>query len=172
MSTLDDVIDHIRTATVDRDLWLYIKGDADDLHLHTSAELGVPEFDDTSGEEIGPRAYMEQGLHETIDAETLEDCIKWADKLSGAADNRAAVGVIRYYIRFDAWPDRLDAPDPPPAVETNLQFYREFMDLLGPERADVQCRREGCERGAIELSVFCRPHHFESVQRVPYPFDD
>ena len=49
---------------------------------------------------------------------------------------------------------------------------REFYDRLGPERESTRCRREGCERGTVALSVFCRRHEFENLQQRPCPFDD
>lgn len=57
-------------------------------------------------------------------------------------------------------------------AEWQRQEDREFYDILGPERPEVPCRREGCTRGAIELSVLCRPHHFENIKDRPCPFDD
>ncbi|HVY47361.1 MAG TPA: hypothetical protein VHB21_15840 [Minicystis sp.] len=48
---------------------------------------------------------------------------------------------------------------------------RSFYDGLGPERS-TPCRAAGCTRGAVALSVFCRPHHFASVRGRPSPFDD
>ena len=49
---------------------------------------------------------------------------------------------------------------------------RGFYESLGAERADTRCRRESCTRGAVHFSMFCRPHHFESVRRKTCPFDD
>jgi hypothetical protein len=52
------------------------------------------------------------------------------------------------------------------------QQDREFYETLGEERASVPCRADGCKRGAVEFSVLCRVHHFESVQKRPCPFHD
>lgn len=52
------------------------------------------------------------------------------------------------------------------------QQDRAFYEALGEERADVRCREQGCARGAISLSVLCRVHHFEMVQKKPCPFAD
>jgi hypothetical protein len=49
---------------------------------------------------------------------------------------------------------------------------RKFYDGLGPERPEEPCRAEGCRRGAIHYSVFCRSHHFEEMYKRPCPFDD
>ena len=56
--------------------------------------------------------------------------------------------------------------------ERKLEADRAAYDLYGEERVDVNCRRAGCERGAVSLSAFCRTHHFESVQGRPCRFDD
>jgi hypothetical protein len=47
---------------------------------------------------------------------------------------------------------------------------RAFYDMLGEERS-VPCRHEGCKRGAITHSVFCRVHHYEAIWARPCPFD-
>jgi hypothetical protein len=53
-----------------------------------------------------------------------------------------------------------------------LEQDRKFYDLLGEERSNVQCRGDGCRRGAVTHSVLCRAHHFESVWKRPSPFSD
>lgn len=45
-------------------------------------------------------------------------------------------------------------------------FYKSLGEEIGPE----VCRREGCERKRIALSVMCRAHHYEMVLKRPYPF--
>ena len=47
---------------------------------------------------------------------------------------------------------------------------RRFYDSLGEERQDFPCKHKGCPRGAVQFSVFCRPHHFESLIKRPCPF--
>jgi len=49
---------------------------------------------------------------------------------------------------------------------------REFFEELGEERQGVPCRSEGCPRGAIDQSVFCRVHHYEMIKKEPCPFAD
>jgi len=77
-----------------------------------------------------------------------------------------------HYQRFDAFLPHIGAPDPPSWEETQLRMDREFYDRLGSERPDVPCREAGCARGAVRLSVFCKVHHFQQVQRRPCPFTD
>jgi hypothetical protein len=57
-----------------------------------------------------------------------------------------------------------DALLPPPSPD--LAFY----NRLGLERSDQPCRKEGCLRGAVVQSVYCRVHHFEMVMGKPCPF--
>jgi hypothetical protein len=106
----------------------------------------------------------------TLDAGCIEQVVDWADRLSGAEDAPARLDVFRYYFRFDAFPDRLGAPDPPPAEEIVRQIDLKFYDSLGPETPETRCRKEGCERGTVKFSVFCRSHHFENIRRRPCPF--
>ena len=152
--------------------WLYIAGYAADLTLNTAADLGCPDFDEDTDDEIDPPGFSERGLRSSIDVDTLAHSIEWADRLSGTRDDSAALDVIRYYIRFDAWPESLNAPDPPSRDEVLRRLDREFADKLGPEDSSRQCRREGCGRGVVRLSVFCRHHHFENIRKRPYPFAD
>lgn len=53
-----------------------------------------------------------------------------------------------------------------------LELARRFYDSLGDERIHTPCKKPDCKRGAVELSVFCRPHHYASVVRERCPFDD
>jgi hypothetical protein len=50
------------------------------------------------------------------------------------------------------------------------EMDRKFYDSLGEERPDCRCQHEGCLRGSVRFSVFCRPHHFENVTKKPCPF--
>ena len=47
-----------------------------------------------------------------------------------------------------------------------------FWNQLGPERGPDVCRIDGCARLNIAFSVYCRRHHYESVNKHPCPFDD
>jgi hypothetical protein len=172
MTTLLDVIQRVRNRQADAEQWLYISGDAAELTLDTEADLGCSEFDEETDDEVDPPGFSERGLWSTIDVDTLSHSIEWADRISGAKDNSAALDIVRYYIRFDAWPETLNAPDPPPQDEILHRLDREFSDKLGPEDMSRRCRRDGCERGVVKLSAFCRRHHFENIRNRPYPFDD
>ena len=49
----------------------------------------------------------------------------------------------------------------------DLKFY----DVLGEESTTKKCETEGCGRGRIDVSVFCKVHHFEMIKKRPCPFD-
>lgn len=172
MPNLREIVLSVRSHAFDQSDWLYIAGSPEDLSLETEADLGYAEFDEDADGEIEPAGYQQRGLRSTIDVDTVLACIDWADRLAGKKDDAAALDIIRYYIRFDAWPETLRAPDPPPWEETQRRLDREFVDRLRPESASNLCRQVGCERGSAKLSAFCIRHHFEKVQNRPYPFDD
>jgi hypothetical protein len=52
------------------------------------------------------------------------------------------------------------------------EYDRAFYDRLGPESRWKRCQAEGCKRGRVAMSVFCRQHQFENVRKRPCPFDD
>ncbi|QDU15020.1 hypothetical protein CA11_28330 [Gimesia maris] len=172
MATLQDIIKHVRKMQFQHSDWLYIAGESSELTLASEAALGNPDIDEETDEEILPTGFAERGLRSTIDVDTVSTCIDWADRLSGTIDDTAALDIIRYYIRFDAWPETLNAPDPPPPEESLRRSQRKYADNLGPENVMKECRREGCGRGTVAFSVFCRRHHFENIKNCPYPFDD
>jgi len=109
-------------------------------------------------------------LEETLDEGTIEQIVDWADRLAGTEDDSARLDVFCYYYRFDAFPDKLGAADPPPADEIIRRLDREYYDILGPENIDIKCRHKGCGRGTTKFSVFCRVHQFEQVKKKPCPF--
>lgn len=56
-------------------------------------------------------------------------------------------------------------------AEAQLASDRRFYEALGSERAANPCRADGCVRGSVAFSVFCRQHHFENVMKRPCPFE-
>lgn len=119
-----------------------------------------------------PREAVENNLVEGLDGQTIEGIVKWADRLAGKKDDSARLDVFLYYHKYDAYPDKLNSPPPPPANEIIARLDREFYDLLGKERSGTKCKKDDCERGTVQYSVLCKKHHFESIQKKPCPFDD
>ena len=63
----------------------------------------------------------------------------------------------------------------PPGWERDLareqeSADREFYDRLGSENSETRCKQNGCTRGQIAFSSFCRLHHFEMIRSRPCPF--
>jgi hypothetical protein len=157
------------------------------LHLATekSLELGwlyLPSSDpptlDTqcllvSDAEESEAVAKEMGFpHEGLDTSTIEDTTLRASQLKQNPSDELLLESFIYYWRFDAWLPEIGAPEPPPWEETKKKLDREFYELLGAERQNVPCKKEGCSRGAITSSVFCRVHHFEMIKKEGCPFND
>jgi hypothetical protein len=167
--TLREVFHHAKSRTLPKQ-WLYLPADTE-WTLETDGVFldGENEEKDVDGV---PQVVKRLNLREGLDDATIEDVVDWADRLAGAENDFARLEVFRYYHKHDAFPDRLGAPDPPPADEVIRRLDREFYDSLGAEREDTTCRREGCGRGTTQFSVFCRTHQFEQVKKKPCPFQD
>lgn len=138
--------------TLDAPCLLVVDTDEDHDIEDIAAELGFPE--------------------DGLDTATIEDTADCARRFSDPPTDELLLESFVYYWRFDAWLPSPGAPDPPPLDETKRMLDRAFFDELGEERRDVPCRSEGCARGAVPLSVFCRVHHFEMIKKRPCPFRD
>ncbi|HEY9216840.1 MAG TPA: hypothetical protein VIO94_02235 [Phenylobacterium sp.] len=110
--------------------------------------------------------------YEGLDDQTISAVVKGVLQLARFPSDELLVRGFQYYVDFDAYLPAVNAPDPPPWPVIQARMDREFYDALGPERSNVACRHDGCTRGAVSLSVFCRPHHFASVKSRPSPFED
>jgi hypothetical protein len=125
---------------------------------------------DASGISITAR---KQGFPvEGLDTHLLENVALCAEQFEQPPSDELLLESFVYYWRWDACLPKPGAKPPPPAEEITAQLDREFCDELGPERADTPCRHASCQRGAIENSVFCRPHHFEAIKKKACPFSN
>ncbi len=153
------------------DDFLYLPNDRN-WTLETEGKFIEWTEDDLEAEANLPREAEEQNLTEGLDGPTIESIVEWADRLAGGKNDSARLEVFLYYHKFDAYPEKLGAPDPPPANEIIARLDREFYDKLGNENPQKECRKDGCERGAVQFSVLCRVHHFENIKKKPCPFSD
>jgi len=146
------------------DGWAYFR-DSENPGLDTVC-LMVP-FDDDDLQSIArDLGYPFEGL----DTQTIEDAVSVARHFQADPSDELLLESFVYYWRFDAWLPEPGAAEPPPWEEAKLKLDREFFESLGPERMDVPCRTEGCMKGAVQHSVFCRRHHFEMVKKDCCPF--
>jgi hypothetical protein len=120
------------------------------------------------------RELEEAGWRSTIDDQTVVQVVRSADALADFEDasEELLVRALNYYLCMDAFMPSLDAREltHDEIVAAHLQYLRKMYDSYGAERATVRCRHEGCTRGAVPLSVFCRVHHFEQLFGKPSPF--
>lgn len=148
------------------------------LHLphrnlaETTVCLFIPSDDAEEDEDATAAKAAELGFPiEGLDNQTMQDLARGALLLDPDASDALLVRAFLYYHRFDAFLPSIDAPDPPAPEQALLKMDRDFYDSLGPESQDMRCRREGCTRGTVYLSAFCRKHHFENVRKRPCPFE-
>jgi len=146
------------------------------LYLPTSERptLDTPCLLVASGPDDDSEAIaLERGFpQEGLDTPTIEDTARCASLFGNPPTDELLLESFVYYWRFDAWLPFPGAPDRPPSEETRKRLDREFFEALGEERRGEPCRSEGCARGAIHQSVFCRVHHYEMNKKEPCPFLD
>ena len=107
-----------------------------------------------------------------LETDDLKSIFDGAQDLIANPSDSVLVRAFNYYLEFDAYLPSIDAPDPPSPEKVLDAQDRQFYQSLGAEREGTLCRKAGCERGSVALSVFCRTHHFESVKKRPCPFHD
>jgi len=150
------------------DAWLYLKDNS--TPTPDTICLIVPDTDsEIDSEELAAsHGFPQEGLN----TQTLEGVALCAARFQNPPPDNLLVESFIYYWRFDAWLPEPGAPEPLTGDAAIQTEYRRFYDLLGPERTNVACKKPGCNRGAIGLSIYCRPHHFEMIQHTQCPFDD
>jgi hypothetical protein len=148
--------------------WLLFLPSSEAPALDTPCLLVGDGSDDELEAIVTECGFPEEGL----DTATIEDTAECARKFSNSPTDELLLESFVYYWRHDTWLPAPGAPDPTPWEETERKLDRAFFDELGEERSEVPCRSEGCARGAVALSVFCRVHHFERIKKKPCPFPD
>lgn len=171
---MESLISILRRA-INADLesgWLYLPRDIEwnsDTHglLLDVDDMDSNELDD----EETPLIAIQQNFVESLDNQTIEDIARSAKYIENPPSDSLLLEAFNYYYEYDAFlPERGYVPPPQEVVIAKMD--RDFFDLLGNESPNDQCSKEGCNRGKIASSVFCRVHHFEMVKRKPCPFKD
>jgi hypothetical protein len=165
--TLREIFEHAKRRKLPQ-AWLYLPAD-----VEWTVDTDGTFIDCANVEKDDADILLEakrKNLRETLDDGTIEAIVDWADRLAGREDPAARLDVFRYYFRFDAFPDRLGSPDPPPVDEIIRSLDRKFYDSMAVESTESKCRHEGCSRGVTKFSIFCRVHHFEQIKKSPVHF--
>jgi hypothetical protein len=169
-STLGEILNRGLTGQLEEG-WVYL-AETTVVSLDTPC-LVVQDSDWDTEETSSGDIATEQGFPvEGLNRDLIEDVIICARRFVDPPPAELLLESFIYYWRFDAFLPAPGAPDPPPPEESQKQMDREFYEILGPERTGQSCKTDGCNRGAIEHSLFCRVHHFEMVKRRLCPFDD
>ena len=153
--------------------WLYLPAsrnwtlDTDGMIINTDSLIDAEMVDEDT-----PVVAHANNLVPTLDAATIEDIHQATRSLQDPPSDDLLLEAFLYYHRFDAFLPGIGAPDPPPAHVVIHNLDRNFYDALGTEDGAKKCRKDGCQRGVVRLSVLCRVHHFESVRGKQCPFDD
>jgi len=115
-------------------------------------------------------------------AKAIQDLIDWISSNNNQtplelieSDSERTNVIWQNYLDSsrDEDPERLALEKAPKQQSPRLPITdRDFYEFYGPEDISRPCRREGCERGTVNLSVLCRPHHFESTKGKPCPWKD
>ena len=145
--------------------WLYLPNAATPTLDTPCLLVSDEEYPQALAEENG---FPQEGL----DTDDIEGTVQCARQFQEHPSDDLLLESFIYYWRFDAWLPKPDAPDPPSWDEVKRTMDREYFEGLGVERQGVLCKKEGCARGAIASSVFCRVHHFEMIKKEVCPFHD
>ena len=169
--TLRDVLRAACSKSLPRG-WVYLPG-SDELSLDTPCLLlGDDHFYDEELNERGiPMAAVNQGFpREGLDDATIEGTVEWARQFIDPPPDDLLLASFTYYLRYDAFLPSPEAPPPLSAAQNMWLSDLKFYSALGPERSDQFCGREGCRRGAVDQSIYCRVHHFEMINGKLCPF--
>jgi hypothetical protein len=166
---------HVLRAALAEDLppgWLYLPA-FDEMSLDTPCLLLADDPDADFDERGIPLAAVSQGFPaEGLDHTTIEDTAQWARQFIDPPPDDLLLASYAYYLRFDAFLPSPEAGPPPSAAESKHRSHLAFYNALGAERSDKSCSKEGCRRGAVDQSIYCKVHHFEMVMGELCPFPD
>lgn len=146
--------------------WLFLPS-ADAPTLDTACLIVTADVDDG---DPAPAAAAEGFPQDGLDTYQIEDTTLRARQLEREPSDALLLESFIYYWRHDAWLPQANAPEPLEGDEATRMVDKIFFDCLGDERAGVPCKKDGCDRGAISQSVFCKAHHFEMIKAKPCPF--
>lgn len=170
METLINILRRANTSLEEG--WLYLPENKD-WHLNTPCQIiDIDKLDDHQLDENDePLFAQEQGLVSTLESYTVESIVTYANSLDEQLTDTLLLESFLFYYDHDAFLP-YSGFKPLPNEEYQQKVDRDFFDALGVERADTQCKKTECSRGAISDSVFCKIHHYEMLKNKPCPFKD
>jgi hypothetical protein len=132
--------------------------------------LNVDGMEDAELDDDGePVVVKRHNLASTLDNQTIEDIVRSFRNLEDPPSDDGLLEAFTYYYDHDAFLPRRGFV-PLPAEEAKIRRDRDFYDSLGDESTKERCKHQGCNRGKVNLSLYCRIHHFEMVEIRPCPF--
>jgi hypothetical protein len=154
------------------DGWLFLQRIDGDWYADSEGVLididSLPE-EEMDGDD--PVAAKQRDLRETLDSQTIQDIAEGAAAIEDPLSDDTLVEAFNYYFKYDAFlPEKGFVPLP--REEWQRKFDLDFYNKLGEESVETVCKKQDCNRGTVECSVFCRVHHFEMIQKQPCPFTD
>ena len=147
--------------------WLCVKADEEEFTEKTL--VTIIDLDDFTDEEID-QFEEEKGLHVLIDSQTLEDIADFAHNIEKPLTDETLLESFIYYVENDAFLTEKGFK-PLPQEDWQRKIDQDFYDQLGSESETEKCKKENCDRGKINASVFCKVHHFEMIKQKPCPFN-
>ena len=109
-----------------------------------------------------------QGFRRDLSEEQWIYCRVEDNKFIGIGDETQLEEIIKLFL---SWAKSQDEDWLKPLTDEGLQLLEDeqFLNLLGEEIGTELCRYESCTHKRIKNSVMCRKHHFEMVQKRPFP---
>ena len=150
--------------------WLYLPKE-NNWRPDTLGEiLNIDEMEESELDPDGePLVAKRNNLISTLDNQTIEDIVRGFKRLEDPPSDSGLLEAFSYYYKYDAFlPKRGFVPLPP--KEALAKMDKDFFDSLGEESPKEQCKHEGCSRGKVSSSLYCRVHHFEMIKKKPCPF--
>lgn len=152
--------------------WLYLPKEQKWSLDSPAVVFDIDEMDESEVDEDDfPIIAKQNGLVGALDCSIIEAIVQVAKRdIQDPPSDGLLFKAFLYYFNYDAFlPERGHKPPSTEQIvhDSDLQFY----DQLGSESADSKCKRDGCDRGKIEMSSLCRVHHFEMIKKKECPFD-
>jgi Immunity protein 53 len=90
------------------------------------------------------------------------------NKFIGAGDETQLEEILKGFL---SWAQSQNEDWLKPLTDERWQLLEDerFLNLLGEEIGIELCKSEFCTHKQIKNSVMCRKHHFEMVQKRPFP---